>query len=115
MNPKYLIRVSDGERFVRDDNGEYVMERSLKWREEGHLIHSWTYETLMVRNKGTFVSEEDYLKERSAFPEAIRLMRFRHRLERYLRDRFGTFRITDQRLDDLITELENIEIELYKS
>lgn len=53
--------------------------------------------------------------ETHLFPEAIRLMRFRHRLEKYLINKYKLFRISDPEFDELITELENIEMELYKS
>jgi len=50
--PKVLIRKSDGERFILQDNGKYSMEFMLEFKEKGHLIGEWTLKQLI--NCGAF-------------------------------------------------------------
>jgi len=58
--PKIIIRIDDGEEFVLNENGTYSSRCMLKFKEKGHLINEWTYDNLMVANKGYFkVPDED--------------------------------------------------------
>ena len=42
-----LIRIDDGEEFIKNTNGSYSNAKMLRFREKGHLIGEWSYELLM--------------------------------------------------------------------
>ena len=52
--PDVLIRIDDGEEFVLNPNGTYSNKCMLKFKNEGHLIHEWSWECLMENNRGHF-------------------------------------------------------------
>ncbi len=52
--PKVIIRIDDGEEFVLNENGTYSNRCMLKFKEKGHLINEYTYDILMINNKGYF-------------------------------------------------------------
>jgi hypothetical protein len=55
--PSLIIRISDGERFVLNENGTYSNESMISFRDKGHIIGEWSYDCLMVINKGFFNEE----------------------------------------------------------
>lgn len=60
--PKTIIRVDDGEEFVLNENGTYSSKVMILFRDKGHLIGEWSYECLMVKNKGYFkISDDNYI------------------------------------------------------
>jgi hypothetical protein len=44
--PKTIIRISDAEKFILQDNGKYSMELMLPYKKKGHLIGEWTLKNL---------------------------------------------------------------------
>lgn len=62
------------------------------------------------------MSEFKYKLEDTLFPEAVRLMRLRHKLDKYFRKKDTSFSFSDGSKEErvFIEELRLIELELYK-
>jgi hypothetical protein len=53
--PKVIIRKSDGEEFILDENTQMYSLRVMKpFEEQGHLISQYSYDTLMNKFSGSF-------------------------------------------------------------
>ncbi len=55
--PNVLVRIDDGERFVLNDSGFYELEMMQKFKEQGHRIGKYSYDTLMNVCSGKFKVE----------------------------------------------------------
>lgn len=53
-SPEIIIRLDDGEEFILKKNGMYSIRRDIANEKKGHLVHEYSYETLMVFNRNHF-------------------------------------------------------------
>ncbi len=58
--PKIIVRIDDGEEFVLNENGTYSNRCMLPFKAKGHLVNEYSYDILMVNNKGFFKVLEDH-------------------------------------------------------
>lgn len=56
--PKVIIRLSDGEEFVLNENGKYHLKKMQSFKDSGYLVNEYSYETLMKDFKEFFKVKE---------------------------------------------------------
>jgi hypothetical protein len=57
--PKYIIRITDNERFILNENGKYELEMMQEFKKKGHIVNEYDCDVLMNTYKGLFIPEND--------------------------------------------------------